>query len=431
MIDNMRDLAAVNPSDFGGIMNFYRQKIKILEEQRIQLIGELESSKGVQKERHEQEWENFRLRGEVKELKISLSETRLSYFEERTASVKLTNEIENLKEELRKEKTKVDQFLKFFKPGDQKLILKEKEKPRTELKFLQKAEDSCFSTYNKPRTFDSTKRTGVEKTGLVLMKSVHLAKDELMRGVHKDIDQRHQEFGDIGSVNLTVKKIETENAVMTEELKSMQVEIQKQKEIFEKHVATIEGDKEKLLTRVNELERVNFELNRQYFEQRVLFSDTENRLQEELEIQRVKTGQLSERLSDESRNNQQSREYINKLIEERVLESSESLKRQLRSKETCLESIKEQYVEVQRLFKERLQRMTEQTLLNEKKCKQLEEGRRLDDENRFHEIESLRAKLDQLKKITGAECQRGIENSKVSAKSKKLTDKISSKILIK
>lgn len=55
-----------------------------MENQRHENIAYIESIKGDLKERHELEWENFRFKNEIKQLKLDLSENKLNYFDEKS-----------------------------------------------------------------------------------------------------------------------------------------------------------------------------------------------------------------------------------------------------------------------------------------------------------------------------------------------------------
>lgn len=390
MIEDIRSLAAVDPQNYGGLLAFYREKIRLMENERIESISQFENLKGNQKERHEMEWENFRLKNELKELQLTLSETKLNFFEEKSMLIKLQNENENLQDALNSERVKVQQFLEFFRPTEQKVILKEMEKPKVEYKFVKN--ELNLENAKSKKTITATHQT----TSLLVKKSLKI---KGANGSEKAFNlQNFEADGDIGSSHFKrLTQLESENEVLKQRIEAIYAEGIAQKEILNKAISNLEGEIRLLMDKNQKLERVNLEINKQFFEQKLMFSEVENKLNEELELQKAKTLTLSLKLQEEQKGNEMNGNYAQKLIESRVNESIKTLKAQLAEKESSLSIIKEQYAQVQRIFKEKLKTMEETNKRLADKVKQAERAKTMDEEGYTIDIKNLKDKIEELK----------------------------------
>jgi coiled-coil domain-containing protein 77 len=390
MIEDIKQLAAVDPQNYGGLLAFYREKIRLMENERIDSISQFETLKGDQKERHQMEWENFRLKNELKELHITLSESKLSFFEEKTLLIKLQNENENLSENLNAEKIKVKQFLEFFRPTEQKIIMKEMEKPKVEYKFV-KNDLNIENSLNK-----KTNKANHQTTNLLFKKSLVIKGSN---SSEKCLNVQNFDSSSPPNVNqLTkIRQLETENEILSMRIEALYSETLKQKEVYNSKIADFEDEIKRLSDKTNKLERINLEINKQYFEQKLFFSETENKLNEELELQKLKTLNLTIKLQEEQKGNEIDHAYSQRLIESKVNESIKSLKSQLSEKEESLTIIKEQYAQVQRIFKEKLKNLEESNKKLNDRVKLAERSRGMDEEGYLIDIKNLKEKNEELK----------------------------------
>jgi len=386
----MRSLAAVDPQNYGGLLAFYREKIRLMENERIESISQFEHLKGSQKERHDMEWENFRLKNEIKELHLRLSEAKLNFFEEKSLLIKLQNDNENLQEALSSERVKVQQFLEFFRPTEQKVILKEMEKPKVEYKFV-KNELNLENAKSKKTTVATH-----QSTKAVVKKSLKI------KGANGSENcfnlQNFEVDGETGTSHIKrLAQLEAENEVLKQRIEVVYTEGITQKEILSQTIGSLESEIRSLIEKNQKFERVNLEINKQFFEQKLMFSDIENKLNEELELQKAKTLTLSLKLEEEQKGNELNGNYAQKLIESRVNESIKSLKSQLAEKQSSLAIIKEQYAQVQRIFKEKLRTLEETNKRLTEKVRLAERTKAMDEEGFTIDIKNLKDKIEELK----------------------------------
>ena len=104
MINEIKDFALVDSEDTTGLLAHYRDQIALLNNERLSFIAEIEKLKVPQKEQHNLEWENYRLKNKVTDLERNLRELKVISLEERTFIIQLKTERDRLNEELAKEK---------------------------------------------------------------------------------------------------------------------------------------------------------------------------------------------------------------------------------------------------------------------------------------------------------------------------------------
>lgn len=131
------DLATIDPSDYGRLIGFYQERIKILEGDKIELLSQLESQKMDVVEKHKREWTDFRMTNEKDLLDKELTEFRLQFYQVKSKLIETENENKELKERLACEEKKVQQLVEHVQPVAEEIRLKEGKKPKFHYKFIK------------------------------------------------------------------------------------------------------------------------------------------------------------------------------------------------------------------------------------------------------------------------------------------------------
>ncbi len=116
MIDNIKLISALDPTTYGGLLAFYRNKVSSFENERKEWIASIENLNGNLKVNHDREWQVFRLKSENEELQRKLTDLKLKHFQDRTMIIKLENDKLTLLESLQKEQKKVSELLAHVQP---------------------------------------------------------------------------------------------------------------------------------------------------------------------------------------------------------------------------------------------------------------------------------------------------------------------------
>lgn len=417
MSKDLKQLAAIDPNSFGGLTAFYREKIRLLEDEKIEWISSFEILKTEQKVKHETEWELFRLKSKLQTMEIDMSEINLKFLEQKNHIFGLQNEKENLMEQLSNEKVKVEQLLMFIQPGDRNFLMKENPKnSKTELKFTKNE-----------LNIEQAKLKG--KNAKCEIKPNSANRDFLNRG-QKQSEAQHLKMGnedkkeqDYGFVNINrAHFFEGENdlfktriAVLENTIKTQEVSLKNKIEEYKKEVKDI-------LEKNQKLERVNFEINKQFFEQKSFISEKENQLNEELENRNLKISNLSEKLREVSINLEMENVFSNKISEAKIGESLDFYKKMLFEKENLIKILKDQYSQVQKIYLRKIEKLEEMNAKLAEKSRFVEETRIRETEGFQIEIRNLKEKVNDLRQ----ECQefcKDAENedifNQVSSKRKK------------
>ena len=337
MQTDIKNLALLNPSDTMGLLAYYRDKMTYFENERLEFISEIEKLKVSQKEKHELEWENYRLKSRNEDLEKTLRELKVKCMEERTFIVQLKGERDRLTEELDKERGQLNQVLKQNRPVEQKISFKEGKKPKFHHKYIKKNDlreraDRQVKTSSKNYTvkteLECNSKPKQEGIGLISTKAMEklIAENEAL------IKQ--------------VTELQDENSALEAKIK-------------EKTVADNERYKS-LLEKNQKIERINIELNKEFFKQRGESNNKQSQLSEEIELLKVKLLNLTSKLQEQEKENESETMYKIRLAENKTQSALENYKQQVKDKERSINIIRKQYEMVQQIFKEKLETLSKE-----------------------------------------------------------------------
>ena len=398
MIESMKDTALVNPNDIAGLIGYYREKVSHFEDERNKTIIELEKLKVPQKEKHELEWENYRLKNSIEELNKTLREIKIKFFEERTLIIQLKNENSFLKEDLDKEKSKIKELLAHNNVVEEQLILKEEKKPKFHHKFIRNPSNKEADKFKKPNP------TGKLKTSSYATKSDVVINNE-NKQQHKASNTQNPLDLFEPTTNQKLEMLEEERAILLQQVKDLENENKRLEEKLQNDVDIKNKEIERLMADNQKVERINVEINKEMFKQRNEFSNKENGLNEEIELLKIKLVDMSNVLADCEQQTKNEKLYSIKLAESKSKECLDTYKRQIVEKEQSINIVRKQYDQVQKIFKERLEVLNEENKQLKNKLEKLNKVKKLHLEGADNENKYLKERIDELEQALSLERQ--------------------------
>lgn len=392
MLGTLKDTALIDPTDISGLLGYYREKVAYLEAERNNSIADMERLKVPQKDKHDLEWENYRLKNTVEELNKTLRELKIKFFEERTLIIQLKNQNNCLNEDLGREKHKADELLAHNTAVEEKVVLKEGKKPKFHHKFVR---NPSMKDVDK-----TSKVVGNLKTTSYTMKSEVVI-------THEGAQQAKQQPAQMTSgvfeptTNQKISRLETEKAVLLKHVEDLKAENTRLEDKLQNDIGIKNKEIERLLTESQKVDRINIEINKELLKQRTAFSSKDDKLNKELETLKVKLVKMSSILADYERQAATEKLFSVKLAESKSKESLEAYKRQVIEKEQSINIVRKQYEEVQKIFKERLETLSEENRQLKAKLEKTQKTKKLhlegaDNENKYlkERISEVEAELE-------------------------------------
>ncbi len=118
-------------SEANTLLAYYRDRINAFDREREEWLQKLEVVKMSQEEHHRQTWELQKRRDEISELQKSLSEAKLSLYNERQLVLKLARENDDLKVKELEDRRKISELMSLNDPVEQDVVFYKDLRPGT------------------------------------------------------------------------------------------------------------------------------------------------------------------------------------------------------------------------------------------------------------------------------------------------------------
>ena len=351
-------------TEVNSLLAYYRERISNFERERFEWLSRFEQVKLSQEQKHKLEWDVRRSKDEIADLQRALSDARLKLFEEKQISLKLSAENEQLLERADCDGRKIGELMNVCNPVEQKIIFKKNQKPSIMTKFVnndlnidyhKKGKQATSNLSKNNRRVDSLVSDPVPKTlykTLVMpyREDGEVDEDGSFRNTHDLGDNENEQFGFSGN-----SKYESEEKrVLRCHLNSLRDELETREREIQLERQDLNRRMNEILSKNKKLEKLNIELNKEFFAQRINFEQTEHKLQQENELLRLKNVSLANQLGSVSTSAELENKITKDLLEKRSTEYAQKFKNKARRKEEKLVQIKDQYKKVQAVYVEKI-----------------------------------------------------------------------------
>lgn len=150
---------------------------------------------------------------------------------------------------------------------------------------------------------------------------------------------------------------------------------------------------EELLKKNQKLERLNYEMTKDYMQLKYDSSNNERKLYEELELVRLQNEALSVSLKELSTRTTVDKESNKNEYEKKTKEVTNVMRSQVKTHEENINIIKEQYKQIQKIYTNRVQELENKLKSLTEKYKNLENKRNYEVEGYINEINMMRKRI--------------------------------------
>ena len=392
--------------DIARILDYYRMKCESFENERKDYLEKIEKIQLSQEEQHKNEWECKKRQDEVFELQNLLTQNNDILNKERRQMLIYQFELENKDHRSKEDRRRLMDLLKLAEPIEQTIKLYYDKRPDIKEKFAI-TDNLPISNYSKSKiTNRSNIKSPISTSTKVTNNTKTLNKQIKQNYRISPSDEKQQVLKTI-----VLPKQKEEETLIQQEIEYLKKQIKQTRQFYEDQLRKMEESRrlkeeetkltilaaseriDDLIKRNQKLERINYELTKDYMHLKYDSNQTERRLYEEMELTKLQNESLSITLKDISTKAQVDKELSKNDYERKKREVSSLLRNQLKSQEDHNALIKEQYKQVQRIYSQKLNEMEDKLNLKTQKLKIIENKRNNELEGFLNEIAQIRKRV--------------------------------------
>ena len=276
------------------MIEYYKMKIAEIEKERIEWMTKLEGLNQNTQDFYTKEWELRKLTDEITELQQSLSEANIALNQERKKVIHFNNEIESFKNKTKDDRRRMVQLLQFAEPIE-----------------------NSMKTYfdRRPDALEKPERNIYEQNSVSLKKNINRNKNN---SKNKNIisNRKTPSDGRQNKIKTIMFPTDTKENFVNDENKTLKKQLEEIKALYENIILKMEEDSklrdeeirlqtinmnQKLLElkkRKNRLEKLNFDITKNFMDLKYDTDKNNKRLNEELELTKLQNEALKNSLND-------------------------------------------------------------------------------------------------------------------------------------
>ena len=332
------------------MIEYYKMKIAEIEKERIEWMTKLEGLNQNTQDYYTKEWELRKLTDEITELQQSLSEANIALNQERKKVIHFNNEIESFKNKTKDDRRRMVQLLQFAEPIE-----------------------NSMKTYfdRRPDALEKPERNIYEQNSVSLKKNINRSKNN---SKNKNIisNRKTPSDGRQNKIKTIMFPTDTKENFVNDENKNLKKQLEEIKALYENIILKMEEDSklrdeeirlqtinmnQKLLElkkRKNRLEKLNFDITKNFMDLKYDTDKNNKRLNEELELTKLQNEALKNSLNDIIKKANIEKEVSKNEYNRKTKQVANSLRNQVKKKEENANLVKEQYKEIEKIYADKL-----------------------------------------------------------------------------
>lgn len=412
--------------DEARLIDYYRLKLESFEKERREYLEKLENLNLSHEEQHKLEWENKKRADEIMELQNVLGQTNEVLNKERRQMLAYQFELEHKDHRTKEDRRRLMDLLKLAEPIEQTISLYHDKRPDIKEKFsihdnqlsagkIKQIGQQQSATYNSNSTtkdkFIKSPISNSSKETSFTNKRKSLSKGKYSSGSSNKLEYRIAPMDEKQQIVRTIVMPKEEQSLLHQEIEYLKKQLSQTRQFYEDQLNKKEESRllkdeetrltllaasdriEDLMKRNHKLEKMNYELTKDYMHLKYDASQNERRLYEELELQKLQNEALSTSLKEVSSKASIDKELTKNNLERKAREISFSLRTQLKVYEEQNALIKEQYAQVQKIYTQKLGDLEGKLKVKTQKYKLLENKRNNELEGFLNEMASIRKRM--------------------------------------
>ncbi len=403
--------------DIARLIDYYRLKTELSDKEIKSFMEKLENLQLTQEEQHKLEWENKKRQDEVIELQNLLSQNNDILNKERRQMLIYQFELQHKDHRSKEDRKRLMQLLSIAEPIEQTINLYYDKRPDIKEKYAicehlplknKTLKDKCKSPIT--NTTKDSFNTNTNTKSLSLKQNL---KNNNSAKRQKSAQYRISPSDEKQHIMKTVilPKQKDEETLLQQEVEYLKKQIKHTRNFYEDQLNKMEETRqlkeeetklalisaseriEDLIKRNQKLEKLNYELTKDYMHLKYDSSQVERRLYEELELMKLQNESLNFTLNEISSRAKIEKEFSKNDYERKNREISSALRSQIKQKEDHNALIKEQYTQIQKLYSNKMNDLEEKLKMKTQKLKIIEFKRNNDLEGFLNEISQIRKRV--------------------------------------
>jgi coiled-coil domain-containing protein 77 len=366
-------------------------------------LEKLEGLRINQEEYHRLQWELRRRNDEINELQSALSESNISINQERKQIIYMNNELDNYKCILyvnivrsKEDRRRLSQLLELAEPIEQTIKLYYDRRPEKLEKFNRSDYDSiALSKSQRPMSTKSTtdmrRNSSKSKTSSKLRIPPSDEKQQIVRTVlfpNHELNNAQNEENEYLRKQLVELKNFYEIQIMR-----MEEDRRLREEEIRLHILNNKDKEDELIKKNQKLEKLNYELTKDYMQLKYDSSNNERKLYEELELIKLQNEALSVSLREITSKTVMDKEINKNDYERKTKEITNIMRNQVKANEENINIIKEQYKQIQKIYTNRVKELEDKVKALTDKYNALDNKRNYELEGYLNEINMIRRRV--------------------------------------
>ena len=332
------------------MIEYYKMKIAEIEKERIEWMTKLEGLNQNTQDYYTKEWELRKLTDEITELQQSLSEANIALNQERKKVIHFNNEIESFKNKTKDDRRRMVQLLQFAEPIE-----------------------NSMKTYfdRRPDALEKPERNIYEQNSVSLKKNINRNKNN-SKNKNINSNRKTPSDGRQNKIKTIMFPTDTKENFVNDENKNLKKQLEEIKALYENIILKMEEDSklrdeeirlqtinmnQKLLElkkRKNRLEKLNFDITKNFMDLKYDTDKNNKRLNEELELTKLQNEALKNSLNDIIKKANIEKEVSKNEYNRKTKQVANSLRNQVKKKEENANLVKEQYKEIEKIYADKL-----------------------------------------------------------------------------
>lgn len=425
--------------DLSNLLDYYRLKINSFENERRDYLEKLEKLKLTQEEQHNLEWENKKRTEEIIELQNIISLNNEVLNKERRQMLLYQFELENKSHKSKEDRRRLMDLLKLAEPIEQTIKLYYDRRPDIKEKYAihdnKPINKHVYENVNESNNIiknskllrakspvslaskETNNTNNILKRNNSRTKLSNKIKIQSSKTSYKDNknvtnkEYRISPIDDRQNIIRTVILPKEQENLLSQEVEYLKKQINQIRQFYEDQLNKYNESKklqeeenklsllalndkiELLLKKNHKLEKLNYEITKDYMHLKFDSSTNEKRLYEEIELIKLHNESLSKSIHDLTSKNIQEKQFNKNIYERRRTEISTNLRNQIKSHQEQNNLIKEQYKQIQNMYNENTANLSIKLKEKIKKFNILENKRKNDLKGFLAEINLIRQKI--------------------------------------
>lgn len=392
--DELFKLGLNEDSELNSLISYYRHRIARFEQERFETIKQIERIKISVEEKHRQEWELERSKEIVAELQKSQSDSRTKLYDERQITLKQKAENDTLAQKTTDDYKKINDLIGIVQPVSQNIVLQKDKMPDVVTKFINNDLNINFHKkgHESRLNHKTMDKKSFKKATNTVYKTVFLnGEDVNAKEDSQTLSNENQSGSQVDSY------FEAENRkVLLEHVYFLREELEKRERESSTTLKDFSRKIQELTEKNQRLEKVQCDLNKEYFLQRVKFEELETKVQEENQLLRLKNSSIATELYDLKRSTDQEVKVHKDLVEKKSQEYTSKYRNQISQKEDTLQVVKDQYSKVQQIYNDKVKTLEETLIELKSRYNDLKKKKNLEISGYKSEVKALRQEFKRL-----------------------------------